>query len=200
MTENFPGPMAGKTALVTGGTGGIGRATAAGLAALGARVGITGRDKARTQAAATGIVRESGNPAVDAFAADMSCQAGVRALAGRPNAAGLDPGNSGGLALIIHAGCWLPRSVSRIAATAEILASGYDCGPAGGPVPGFPQAPRGSTHGSQGQVRAGQLVSGSAQIRCQARVIASAQGQFAAIFQRRRRPPRTRRAAAFRTR
>jgi len=81
MTENFPGPMAGKTALVTGGTGGIGRATAAGLAALGARVGITGRDKARTQAAATGIVRESGNPAVDAFAADMSCQAGVRALA-----------------------------------------------------------------------------------------------------------------------
>jgi len=48
MTENFPGPMAGKTALVTGGTGGIGRAPAAGLAALGARVGITGRDKART--------------------------------------------------------------------------------------------------------------------------------------------------------
>ena len=35
MTENFPGPMAGKTALVTGGTGGIGRATAAGLAAPG---------------------------------------------------------------------------------------------------------------------------------------------------------------------
>ena len=81
MTENFPGPMAGKTALVTGGTGGIGRATAAGLAALGARVGITGRDKARTRAAATEIVRESGNPAVDAFAAGMSCQAGVRALA-----------------------------------------------------------------------------------------------------------------------
>ena len=73
--------MAGKTALVTGGTGGIGRATAAGLAALSARVGITGPDKARTQAAATGIVRESGNPAVDAFAAGMSCQAGVRALA-----------------------------------------------------------------------------------------------------------------------
>ena len=81
MTENFPGPMAGKTALVTRGTGGIGRATAAGLAALGARVGITGRDKARPQAAATGIVRESGNPAAAAFAAGMSCQAGVRALA-----------------------------------------------------------------------------------------------------------------------
>ena len=82
MTENFRGPMAGKTALVTGGTGGIGRATAAGLAALGARVGITGRDKPRTQAAATRIVRESGNPAVDAFAADMSCQGQPGGLAG----------------------------------------------------------------------------------------------------------------------
>ena len=44
--------MAGKSVLVTGGTGGIGRATASGLAALGARVGITGRDQARTTAAA----------------------------------------------------------------------------------------------------------------------------------------------------
>ena len=35
----------------------------------------------QTQGAAAGIVRESSNPAVDAFAADMSCQAGVRALA-----------------------------------------------------------------------------------------------------------------------
>jgi len=36
--------MAGKAVLVTGGIGGIGKATAIGLAALGARVGITGRD------------------------------------------------------------------------------------------------------------------------------------------------------------
>jgi NAD(P)-dependent dehydrogenase (short-subunit alcohol dehydrogenase family) len=36
--------MAGKYALVIGGTGGIGKATAAGLAALGARVRIIGRD------------------------------------------------------------------------------------------------------------------------------------------------------------
>jgi retinol dehydrogenase 14 len=81
MAENSPGPMAGKTALVTGGTGGIGRATAAGLAAQGARVGISGRDQARTQDAAAQIARESGNPAVDAFAADMSSQAEVRKLA-----------------------------------------------------------------------------------------------------------------------
>jgi NAD(P)-dependent dehydrogenase (short-subunit alcohol dehydrogenase family) len=73
--------MAGKSVLVTGGTGGIGKATAIGLAALGARVGITGRDPARTEAAAASIRAAPGSPSVDAFAADMSVQAGVRRLA-----------------------------------------------------------------------------------------------------------------------
>ena len=73
--------MAGKSVLVTGGTGGIGQATAIGLAALGARVGITGRDLARTEAAAAVIRATPDSPAVDAFAADMSVQAGVRRLA-----------------------------------------------------------------------------------------------------------------------
>ena len=54
--------MAGKSVLVTGGTGGIGRATATGLAALGARVGITGRDQARTEAAAASIRAATGQP------------------------------------------------------------------------------------------------------------------------------------------
>jgi retinol dehydrogenase-14 len=66
--------MVGKTVLVTGGTGGIGKATAIGLARAGARVGITGRDIARTEAAATDI-RAASNNAVDAFAADLSSQA-----------------------------------------------------------------------------------------------------------------------------
>jgi retinol dehydrogenase 14 len=73
--------MTGKVVLVTGGTGGIGKATAIGLAALGARVGITGRDLTRAERVAAEIRTASGNPAVDPFAADMSSQAEVRRLA-----------------------------------------------------------------------------------------------------------------------
>jgi retinol dehydrogenase-14 len=73
--------MTGKTVLVTGATGGIGRATAIGLASLGARVGITGHDRARADAAAAAISHASGGSAVDIFVADMSSQAGVRRLA-----------------------------------------------------------------------------------------------------------------------
>ena len=72
--------MAGRTVLVTGGTSGIGRATAAGLAAMGARVAITGRDRARAESAAREIRPVGGGP-VDVFVADMSSQSEVRRLA-----------------------------------------------------------------------------------------------------------------------
>jgi NAD(P)-dependent dehydrogenase (short-subunit alcohol dehydrogenase family) len=71
--------MAGRTVLVTGATGGIGKATALGLSAMGAHVAITGRDRGRTEAAAREI-RAAGGP-VDVFVADLSAQAGVRRLA-----------------------------------------------------------------------------------------------------------------------
>jgi len=74
-------PMAGKVVIITGGTGGIGKATAIGLATMGARVAITGRDLARAEQAASDIRAASANPAVDAFAADLTSQAEVRRLA-----------------------------------------------------------------------------------------------------------------------
>ena len=75
--------MAGKSVLVTGGTGGIGKATAIGLAALGARVGVTGRDQARAVAAAAGIRAASGSAAVDVFARHVRPSRG--APSGRPS-------------------------------------------------------------------------------------------------------------------
>src|SRR5579871_5786963 len=76
-----PLAMPGKVVLITGGTGGIGKATAIGLATIGARVGITGRDLARAEQAAADIRAASGNHAVDAFAADLAAQTEVRRLA-----------------------------------------------------------------------------------------------------------------------
>jgi NAD(P)-dependent dehydrogenase (short-subunit alcohol dehydrogenase family) len=73
------GTMTGKTVLVTGGTGGIGLATAAGLAGLGARVGIVGRDQQRADAAAERLRRAAGE--VDVFTADVASQRQVRRLA-----------------------------------------------------------------------------------------------------------------------
>ena len=80
MTQIPNGPMAGKTVLVTGATGGIGRATAMGLAAMGANLAITGRDRARTEGAAREI-RAAGGRQVDLFVADLSSQSEVRRLA-----------------------------------------------------------------------------------------------------------------------
>jgi retinol dehydrogenase 14 len=72
--------MAGKTVLVTGASGGIGRATALGLAVRGAHLVITGRDRRRIGDAAVEI-RAAGGGQVDVFVADLSAQSEVRRLA-----------------------------------------------------------------------------------------------------------------------
>jgi retinol dehydrogenase 14 len=72
--------MAGRTVLVTGGTGGIGKATAMGLARMGAQVAIVGRDGDRAEDAAREI-RAAGGERVGTFVADLSVQSEVRRLA-----------------------------------------------------------------------------------------------------------------------
>ena len=77
----MPSTMAGKIAFVTGATSGIGKATALGLARMGATVVLVARDRARGEATRKEIVASSGNTAVDLLLADLSVQASIRELA-----------------------------------------------------------------------------------------------------------------------
>lgn len=79
----------GKTALVTGGSGGIGYMIATGLVAAGCRVFICSRKQADIEAAAARLVGQSADRGeVIPFAADLSTEAGIAAAAGRINGAG----------------------------------------------------------------------------------------------------------------
>ena len=78
-TEPAPGSLEGRTALVTGATGGLGRATAQALARLGARVVLVGRDAGRLK----GLRRDLGGDGDQRFPihlADMADLASVRAV------------------------------------------------------------------------------------------------------------------------
>lgn len=66
--------------VVTGATGGIGRATAQGLVLMGAHLVIIGRDPKRIEET-TQAIREAAGGQVDAFVADLSSQPRVRRLA-----------------------------------------------------------------------------------------------------------------------
>ena len=72
--------MGGKVALVTGGTSGIGKATATALSAMGADVVITGRNRERGEGGAAENRAQTGGR-VDLALADLSSQAEVRSLA-----------------------------------------------------------------------------------------------------------------------
>ena len=81
--------LTGKTALVTGATAGIGRATAIALAAAGATVAVSGRDKERGRAVVDAITAAGGNATflaadlVDADAATDLAARATEALGGR---------------------------------------------------------------------------------------------------------------------
>jgi len=72
--------MGGKVALITGGTSGIGKATATALAAMGADVVVVGRDPERGERAAAEIRAQTGGR-VDLALANLASQAEVRNLA-----------------------------------------------------------------------------------------------------------------------
>jgi NAD(P)-dependent dehydrogenase (short-subunit alcohol dehydrogenase family) len=73
--------MDGKVAVVTGATQGIGLESAVGLARLGARVLMVGRDQARGQAALADVKARSSSDKVELLLADLSSLAEVRKLA-----------------------------------------------------------------------------------------------------------------------
>ena len=77
-----PELLAGRTALVTGGGTGLGRAIAEGLAAAGARVVIAARQRERLEIAAREITELTGG-IIDVDVVDIRDRASVEALAGR---------------------------------------------------------------------------------------------------------------------
>jgi retinol dehydrogenase 14 len=73
--------MAGKTVLVTGATGGIGKATALELARQSASVCIVARDKTKGEAVLEEIRTATGNTKLELFVADLSSMNDVRRVA-----------------------------------------------------------------------------------------------------------------------
>jgi NAD(P)-dependent dehydrogenase (short-subunit alcohol dehydrogenase family) len=72
--------MNGKACMITGASSGIGKATALGLAKMGATVVMVCRNRGRGEAAMAETRAESGNQAVDLMLADLSSQASIRQL------------------------------------------------------------------------------------------------------------------------
>jgi len=72
--------MGGKICIVTGASSGVGKATALGLAKMGATVVMVCRSRARGEAALAEIKQESGTDSIYLLCADLSSQASIRQL------------------------------------------------------------------------------------------------------------------------
>ena len=77
--------LQGKTVVVTGATSGIGRATAIGLARLGPRLVLLGRNPERCDETLAAIKTETGRSDVELVRCDMSSLAGIRTAADEVN-------------------------------------------------------------------------------------------------------------------
>jgi dehydrogenase/reductase SDR family member 12 len=73
--------LAGRTILVTGPTSGLGRAAAAALARMGARLVLVGRNRKRLEETRAALAGETGNEDLATVVADMSLLSSVRAAA-----------------------------------------------------------------------------------------------------------------------
>jgi NAD(P)-dependent dehydrogenase (short-subunit alcohol dehydrogenase family) len=105
--------FAGRVALVTGASSGVGRATAVALAAAGARVGLTGRDPVALTATADAI----GRAGAETFtvAGDVRRDGDVAAMVEQVEA------RFGGIDLVVHA-----AGVFRIGALTELAEEDWD--------------------------------------------------------------------------
>jgi NAD(P)-dependent dehydrogenase (short-subunit alcohol dehydrogenase family) len=73
--------LQGKTILITGGTNGIGKASALSLAKMGAQVVIVGRNAEKTQATVAELKTQSGNAQIDFLLGDLSLMSEIRRVA-----------------------------------------------------------------------------------------------------------------------
>jgi NAD(P)-dependent dehydrogenase (short-subunit alcohol dehydrogenase family) len=117
MTGSAPGgPAAGRIMLVTGSTAGIGYHTARGLAAAGATVFLTGRDRQRGVAAAAAITLAAPHGRAEFIRADHSTVGGNQALAAEP------------AGRVDRLDC-LVNNVGGMFLTRRVTGDGYEAGP-----------------------------------------------------------------------
>ena len=80
-TNSKVGLLQGRVCLITGANSGIGKATALGLARLGATVVLASRDSERGDIARRDIIRETENPEVSVGKVDLASLESIRSFA-----------------------------------------------------------------------------------------------------------------------